>query len=517
MPKSLLDNARLFMANEPGQPHIYGIDGPITTWLQDWNGNGRIEIASTDNNKDGQVNAADNDKAYIFFGLRRGGNVYYALDVSKPDSPMLLWKKENTEADDGAWDELGEAWSKPALAKMRIGSNASSTLKTVLVFGGGYDPVKDEEDVNNRMADSMGRDVFIVDAEEGTLIWSLKRDVFNSNEDLNPVKHSIPGDIRVMDMDRNGALDRLYFADTGGNVWRVDMDHDLRDTDESLYDYGDAILTKMADLAFGGADAQESTGNTTDPRKFFYEPDTALLQHNGQSLLTISLGSGYRTHPMNATVDDRFYVLLDPNVYNEPPEDWAALTDADLTNRTDAGLTDTNNLLHGLHKGWYYDFALKGEKVLASAVTFLNKVVFTTFAPVDEDGNEPSDDPCDTPPNSSRAYVLDLLTGKAVANLDRSTDDSKDDFVVAGINEILNSAQIIFRSPSYTTAADGSISCGEDNCAQTVEIRVGKMSMPLMDESNSDNSASASVSSKTDLSDIIPRIFWRDNSVSDNP
>lgn len=506
MPKSLLDNIRIFYANEPSEQHVYGIDGQITPWLVDWNGNGEFEKynGQVDNNKDGLKNEDDDDKAYLYFGLRRGGKVYYALDVTNPDKPLILWKKENlADANDGAWDELGETWSKPALARMRIGNTEASKVRDVVVFGAGYDAAKDVEDTAVRPADATGRDVMIVDALSGELLWSLKRDVFSNNPDLNEIKHSVPSDIRVMDMDRNGALDRLYFADTGGNLWRVDMPA-VWDKDSNVK----ANLTKIAALGTGG-------GHTGDPRKFFYEPDVALIQHNGQSLLSIALGSGYRTHPLNTAIDDRFYVIMDPNVYNAPPDDFVALTDADLTDRTSTTLTESDSLLHGNHKGWYYDFSLQGEKVLAPAVTFLNKVVFTTFAPVDESGTGPSGDPCDTPPNSARAYVLDLFTGKPVADLDGNAangESGKDEYVVAGINEILNSAQIVFRPPEYVTGDDGELVC-QNGCQQTVEIRVGKMSTPLMDASNSNNDGDK-ISESTDLTDIVPRIFWRDNGVS---
>lgn len=509
MPKSLLDNIRLFYNQTPSNEHMYGIDGPITPWLVDWNGNGKIEKYSNtkDNNEDGLKDTNDDDKAYLFFGLRRGGKAYYALDVTEPDKPLLKWKYENVDGvDDNEWDELGETWSKPALAKMRTGSSTSNTLKTVLVFGAGYDAAKDEQTVANRIADGAGRDVMIVDALDGTLLWSLRNDV-NGADDL--LLHSIPGDIRVMDMDRNGALDRLYFSDTGGNIWRVDMDHDLRDSDADMYNYDDAKLTKIAALG-------TSSDNTVDPRKFFYEPDVALIQHNGQSLMTISIGSGYRTHPLNTATNDRFYVLMEPNVYNEPPSNFAAITNTDLTVHSNADL----DLLKQTYKGWYYDFSLSGEKVLAPAVTFLNKALFTTFAPVDENGNPVTvaAESCAAPVSSARAYILDLFTGKPVANLDGNTTNGtsgKDEFVVAGINEILNSAQIVFRPPEYVTGDDGSVTGCTDGCQQTVEIRVGKMSVPLMDEDNSNN-AGSKMSEKTDLTDIIPRIFWRDNNVS-NP
>ncbi|SEA63513.1 von Willebrand factor type A domain-containing protein [Thiothrix caldifontis] len=492
MPKGLLPNIKTFMENLPTKDHVYGIDGPLTLW-------------NYDKNSDGDI-ADVGDKRVLFFGLRRGGNAYYALDITEPDSPVILWKKENNlDVDEGVLDSLGETWSKPTLAKMRVGSSTSNEIRNVVVFGAGYDPNKDVETVSERPADTLGRDVMVVDALDGTIHWSLQRDLYNNVAANNPVKHSIPGDIRVMDMDRNGALDRLYFSDTGGNVWRVDMDHDLRDSDPDMYNYDDAILTKIADLGTNG-------DYGTDTRKFFYEPDIALIQDNGKVHMTISLGSGYRSHPLNTNTEDRFYVLMDPNVYNEPPAGFVALKNTDLTNAR-TGFTDPNdNLLNGNHKGWYYDFSDSGEKVLAPAVTFLNKVVFTTFAPVDEDGQGPSPDPCEVPPNSARAYVLDLFTGKAVANLDRDTGGSKDEFVVAGFNEILDAAKIIFRLPS---AADGG-TCVEGDCQQTVEIRVGKLEMPILDASNDEQGTGVGgVTGSVDLTDILPRMFWLDHNVTD--
>ena len=109
--------------------------------------------------------------------------------------------------------------------------------------------------------------------------------------------------------------------------------------------------------------------------------------------------------------------------------------DADLAEvETLAG----SSLLDSNYPGWYYSLPNTGEKVLAPAVTFLNKVIFTTFA---NDG-EVGDDPCQVPPNSARAYVLNLFNGQAVANLDRSEDSSQDRSVVVGVNEILDGTNV---------------------------------------------------------------------------
>lgn len=473
MPKDLLKNSAIFYDNTQAKQHVYGIDGSFTPWFRDKNANGKVD-------------KADGDKFYLFFGMRRGGRAYYALDLSDIETPKVLWKM--TQETTG-FAELGESWSKPALARMRFAEG----LKDVLVFGGGFDPALEEADPSKRADDSMGRDVFIVDAETGTLLWSLRQAVTGAADSL---LNSIPGDIRVLDMDRNGALDRLYFADTGGKVWRVDMDMDVRDADSSLYDYNKAKLTVFANLA----------GSGTDKRKFYYEPDVALMQKDGHTVLTVALGSGYRSRPLNAAIQDRFYVMLDENVYQPPSDTRLPLTDTDLT-EADTLALQGKTLQDGSSKGWYMALPNSGEKVLAPALTFLNKVVFTTFA---NDGAA-STDPCKVSPNTARAYVLDLFDGQAVANLDRSLDDSKDKSVVAGVNEILGSAQILFRNPA---ASDGT-SCTATDCRQTVEIRVGKMQAPLMDSGNSQN-GSGNRAGSTDLSDILPRIFWRDDRISGN-
>jgi Tfp pilus tip-associated adhesin PilY1 len=477
MPQTLLKNIWHFYANNEDKKHFYGVDGALVPWTLDKNG-------------DGKIDASNGDKAYVFFGLRRGGKAYYALDITDMTAPKLAWTVTNATT---GFAELGESWSKPALARMRTQASATDpvVLRDVLVFGAGFDAALEEIDPTARVADAMGRDVFIVDALSGEKLWSLRDDVSGASALL---KHSIPSDIRVLDMDRNGALDRLYFADTGGKVWRVDMDTDVRDGDADLYDYADATLTALADLG----------GSGTDKRKFFYEPDVALMQYQGQTVMTLAIGSGYRSHPQDAGIHDRFYVLRDTSVYTPLPDTFVTLTDADLS-EADALADAGKNILTLDEKGWYYDLPNTAEKVLSPAVSFLNKVVFTTFA---ADGD--TKNPCDAPANSARAYVLDLFNGQAVADLDRDgvIDPVKDKSVVAGVNEILSGAQIVFLDPVGSNGVD---QCSESDCQQSVDIRVGKMLLPVMD---SGNALGKGVAGSVDLSDILPRMFWRDQNVS---
>ena len=62
-----------------GSGHVYGLDGEIAVLRRDSGG-------------DGAIDSADGDLAWLYFGQRRGGSHYYALDVSNPEAPRLGWK-----------------------------------------------------------------------------------------------------------------------------------------------------------------------------------------------------------------------------------------------------------------------------------------------------------------------------------------------------------------------------------------------------------------------------------------
>lgn len=458
MPSSLIGNIDGMLKNaEQTGPlkRIYGVDGPITAWI-------------VDNNRNGKVDASDGDEAYLFFGLRRGGSDYYALNVTNPSSPSLAWKIQSK----GAFANLGETWSKPVLAKLRYKKSGAVRFDDVLVFGGGYDNRVDDETLANSgaaLSGVKGNGVYIVNAKTGALIWSYAG---------GSLQHSVPGDIRVLDVDRNGSIDRLYFGDTGGNIWRADLNVDDVDSDASLYDVqNDARVSKFANLGDSGANA----------RKFFYEPDVSLFKHKGNNTIVISVGSGYRSHPLNESIDDRFYVLYDENVFGIPAVATAPLSEVDLAESSALAGQD----FLPTYKGWYKKLVNgDGEKVLASPITFKNKVIFTTFANV---AITPSSDACSAlTGNQARAYVLDLMTASATADLngDGIVDKLDESFpVIRG--EILDSPQLVFNKPS---------NCTSEGCDQHVDIRIGKSLVPLIDKNTKDGNAN--------LGDFLPKVFW---------
>ena len=72
---------------DKGQPaKRYGIDGSMRIFKIDLNENGIV---------DGQ------DKVYLYFGMGRGGSSYYAINVTNPDDPQLMWRRGAPSEVDG--------------------------------------------------------------------------------------------------------------------------------------------------------------------------------------------------------------------------------------------------------------------------------------------------------------------------------------------------------------------------------------------------------------------------------
>ncbi|MEE9445138.1 MAG: hypothetical protein V3V19_05685 [Cocleimonas sp.] len=456
MPQALLKNIKsLFDNRGTYRDHKYGVDGSMTYWHDDTNKNDEVDTGET---------------VYLYFGLRRGGRAYYAMDISDIKKPKLLWKKDST---DTGMSLLGESWSTPYLAKVGL---ENGTTKEVMIVSGGYDKRDDRDkaggrlEVNDSTTDVtaiMGNNVFIIDAKNGNLLWSLQE----SMGDTASLQHSIPGGMRILDVNHNGLIDRMYFADTGGDVWRLDLSEKLKKTGDDK-----SVLTKFASL--GGADE--------DRRKFYNEPDVATLNSNGKTVFAISIGSGFRAHPNDKNINDNMYVLQETSPFKPLASDYSAIIHGDGNSddkpdlaiitiaNSEGELTVSTSGFGDSERGWYLDLPDSGEKVLATAVVFDGVLSFTTLVPAVVTQGV---DACNAPTSSGRLYAVDILTGEAGLNLDESepTDENKDGitdndiFIKVVEGEITGTPQRVFNAMKKTEAEGGA-----DTCEHPIDLRVGK-------------------------------------------
>ncbi len=104
----------------------YGMDGPISTWFYDKNSNNLLYNTAGDKDTGEHV--------YLYAGMRRGGDNYYALDVSNRATPTL---KFVIEGGSGDFTKLGQTWSRMTPAKVKFDNQdkvAMTQTRTVIPY-----------------------------------------------------------------------------------------------------------------------------------------------------------------------------------------------------------------------------------------------------------------------------------------------------------------------------------------------------------------------------------------------
>lgn len=412
----------------------YGVDGDLRTLTIDINNNGVIE-------------PLDGDRVYLFFGQRRGGTNYYGLDVTSKTSPILMWVKGINDL-----PHISQTWSSPIAARVNIAGATQNAEKFVLIFGGGYDGTQDNTTYST---DLFGNTIYMLDAVSGELLWWAGNDLA-ADLTLSAMNNSIPGDIRVLDIDSDGFADRMYAADMGGRIFRFDIFNGQ---------FASNLVTGGVFASLGAADLAVPT--LADTRRFYYAPDTAIIAIGGQRYLNISLGSGYRAHPLETGVDDRFYALRDQDLFRQLSQleydTLVPITDSD-PDLVDITIDPAATLPLGA-RGWKLKLLNLGEKVLGESKTFDNRIFFTTFTPQSNLSN------CQLIPGVNRLYAVSAINAAPFTDLDQDGDlggldlsDRSRTLKASGI-----APDVVFLFPS---AADPS-SCVGKACAPRPECIVG--------------------------------------------
>jgi len=257
----------------------------------------------------------------------------------------------------------------------------------------------------------------------------------------------------VGDLDGNGFADVIYVGDTGGRMWRF--------SSTTLYDSnvpnwtGNIIFDSNPGYDFvdvNGDPIEPPTENVNDiGRKIFYRPAVSVI--NGKPHLWF--GTGDRAHPLNHSVIDRIYQIVDRGQTSGSNADGTRINEKNLVDLTTNplqsgdGTTVTNTLnklynnvagpggesdyYHGwlLKLNWDYDSTetdkeslIVGEKMLAAPVMFNNEAYYTTYTPK---VNPNADNSCAVGNlGSSHLYHLSALTGEAVFNYDLINDSDYD-------------------------------------------------------------------------------------------
>jgi type IV pilus assembly protein PilY1 len=344
----------------------------------------------------GVYQSADLATTHIFVSARRGGRFIYAFDVSAPDSPKFLWKKgcpsvaNNNNCDSGfsATDwSIGQTWSEPKVILMKktagvaCSSGDSSTFVRALVFGGGYDPWRDDQGNDATGKPVMGNAVFVLNAADGSVIWKFHPDGAKR----------FASDLSLIDTDGDGCIDRIYGVDTGANIFRFDV--------------GDPSASNWATYQIASLG-----GSGSSDRRFLFRPDVVISYIDNVQVAYLMLGSGDREDPLSTTVQNYFFMIKDTVAANTTlapsPITFSQLHKVTSFDATSASAFTASVVEDSSFKGWYIQYD-SGEKSVNAALTVAGVTYFGT--------NMPSTSTAQCKPNLgiARGYAINFLTGTA--------------------------------------------------------------------------------------------------------
>jgi type IV pilus assembly protein PilY1 len=270
-------------------------------------------------------------KTIVVFGLRRGGRLYYALDITDVTNPIYLWSFTDPK--------MGETWSEPAIGKVKVGG----TEKYVAFVGGGYDT-----GTNN----ATGKAFFVIDLATGAKLWEYYAD--GATDDRQYMNFSLAANSTAVDLNNDGLTDRVYIGDVGGQLWKFDV-------------AGTTTAEWRGKRLFAADPAQANppaVGAYYPAQAIYGAPSLAL---DDQLQLWVYFGTGDRNHPNN-TSTNRFYGI----------KETTTMANGDTLDESD--LVDVTTTTAAATGGWFVRLG-GNEKVLAGANIFNKVVFFSTFTP----------------------------------------------------------------------------------------------------------------------------------------
>ena len=419
IPRELLPLVRKYnkdisASSGPYRFDLYGLDGtPV--------------VLRRDNNGDEIINGADGDRVIVYLSQRRGGRNLYAVDITDRNNPLLLWRILGGVTT--GFTDLAETWSEPVVTKIKI----SDVETDVLVFGGGYDSDRYDRDADDPDdGTDTGRSVYVVNALTGDLVWRIGAG--SPDLDLSSMGDSIASAVKIIDFGDDHIMDRLYFIDVVGRIYRVDFNNSTSTT--SIYGGG-----MIADLSNGmaNADACDMTVSPNACRRFYNPPDVAVMTGFGvPPYIQLAVGSGFRAHPKMTTTQDRFYAVYDNNVVNQVATgDYSTAYHWTESNLVDVSAIGGGNdtlgaqasaiggalMGAGMH-GWYFDMDIAlGEKVLSEPVTINGLILFTSYSPL---LSPQGSDICSAGLGGGRLYLVNAYNGLPVVDFQSDPYDVLD-------------------------------------------------------------------------------------------
>jgi type IV pilus assembly protein PilY1 len=315
-------------------------------------------------------------KTILVGGLGGGGRGYYALDITNPDSPSVLWEFTNDSL--GGNGNLGQTFGNPVITKRADGT-------WVVMFTSGYNNVSP--------GDGNGR-LYVVNANTGQRLSEIQ--TYTATAVPAGTATAPSGLAKInnwVDSTRDNTTLRVYGGDLLGNLWRFDIDGLVAPNNAAL---------RLAYLRAGSV-AQPITTR----------PELATVTAGGTSYPVVYVGTGKMLglSDLSSTGQQSVYAIKDPLTNTQLGDVHASsnMVAQTLTvNATTQDRTVTNNPVDWASKyGWRVDLVTTGERVNIDMRLALTTLVVGA--------NAPSNDAC-TAGGTSYLYQFDFSSGSSVPN-----------------------------------------------------------------------------------------------------
>ncbi len=351
-------------------------------------------------------------------GLNKGGRGYYALDITDPADPQVLWEFCSDAAQCARSDaDLGYTYGNPIITKR------PSDGKWVVIFTSGY----------NNVSPGDGKGYFyVVDAADGTLLNKVGTNVGDTTTPSGLAR--ITG--LALNAQTNNTVTYVYGGDLLGNLWRLDM--------------SSMGITQLASLTDYAGATQPITSR----------PELGLCDN--QVMVFAGTGKYLGISDLSDTQRQTMYGIKDSTTSHSAFRTSGAVQQS-FAPLGGGGYTITSNPVDlAATPGWYVDFDQNaGERVnLDPQLIFGNLLVVTS---------QPTDISACTTGGNSYKYEFSYCSGSfLLASPNQQVGAKLASSIVVGF--------IVIRLPSgalkvVTTFASGEKTTGEVTGSSTGKVR----------------------------------------------
>lgn len=314
-------------------------------------------------------------RTVLVAGLNAGGRGYYALDITNPTSPALLWEIcADPALCSRAEVNLGLSFGNPVITKR------ASDGRWVVLLTSGY---------NNLLPGDGQGWLFVVDLATGAVLDRVATGAGSTGAPSGLARISA----WATDPDADNTSSFVYGGDLEGNLWRFDLSQ------------SPPAVLRLATLRDAAGRPQPVT---TRPELGRIDGHRVVFVGTGRYLGVTDLADPASLVPPGGWSNlSAFYALKDSGTSLGDPRASGALTAQTISTLNATQRTVTSHPVDWrTRSGWVADFPTSGERVNLDPQLVLGTLVVTT--------NIPDTDAC-TAGGTSWIYQFDWRTGSRVS------------------------------------------------------------------------------------------------------